>query len=82
MAKPKITAKLRDVFLHPLGQRKTGMAWGYIFGDTRGRFVDGTHIRTSAITKVDGNIIHTRNSVYEVESWNDTLAGVPETQSA
>ncbi len=39
---------------------------GNIWGDTRGRFPDGTHVRTSPVEKVEGDLVTTRNSVYRL----------------
>lgn len=47
------------------------VVWGRIFGDTKGRFPDGTFIHTSVVTAlyegatlVEGQIIETLNSAY------------------
>lgn len=51
------------------------VVWGYIYDDTRGRFVDGQRIHTSDIPStrrndkdvsqfVEGSVISTRNSRY------------------
>ena len=40
---------------------------GAIYGDTRGRFKDGTVIVTSLIDKIEGEIAYTRFSTYKVE---------------
>ena len=37
---------------------------GHIFADSKGRFQDGQLVSTSSITKMDGNVVHTRNTVY------------------
>lgn len=42
---------------------------GEIYGDSRGRFPDGSLVFTSTITAEDGDTFTTRNSVYKVESW-------------
>ena len=60
------TAKLSNVII----MTKDGtpvIAGGNIEQDTRHRWVDGTRIHTSNIINIDGNIITTLNSVYEVE---------------
>lgn len=38
---------------------------GDCYGDVHGRFSDGERITTSYLVMVDGNVAHTRNSVYE-----------------
>lgn len=46
------------------------MAWGEVYNDGKGRFADGTHIRTSLIQEIyeeDGKTFaKTMNSVYEL----------------
>lgn len=39
---------------------------GYIFGDTRGRFSDGTLVTTSSVTRIEGDVAFTRNSAYRL----------------
>ncbi len=60
-----ITAKLKnaEVMRSSIGD----ILRGQIYGDVHGRFDDGEWIRTSYIKSVDGNIVTTRNSVYECE---------------
>lgn len=41
--------------------------YGDIYGDTKGRFVDGTNVRTSRIEEIVGNTVYTANSIYELE---------------
>lgn len=61
----KITAKLKNARYH---ESATGDCFsGEIYGDTRKRWPDGTFVRTSVVKSVDGNIVTTRNSVYECE---------------
>lgn len=42
---------------------------GTIFNDIKGRFKDGTEIRTSEVLKADfvNGVVETRNSVYHLE---------------
>ena len=40
--------------------------WGNIYGDVRGRFVDGTRIHTSDVEYVKDNKVYTLNSIYEL----------------
>lgn len=65
-----VTAELRNV------TRCGDGAWrpydhlsGDIYGDSRGRFIDGERVSTSKIVSVDGDVFTTRNSVYRVTSW-------------
>ena len=41
--------------------------FGDIYGDTRGRFTDGTPVRTSKVLSVIGNLVTTQNSIYQIE---------------
>jgi hypothetical protein len=43
-----------------------------VYEDIHGRFDNGSLIRTSLIVHEDGNVISTKNSIYEVESWRST----------
>jgi hypothetical protein len=40
--------------------------WGNIYGNVRGRFVDGTRIHTSNVEYVKDNKVYTLNSIYEL----------------
>ena len=60
-----VTAKLKNAY------RIGNVYSGNIYGDTRGRFPDGELVRTSAVQSVDGNIVTTANSVYEVDIFED-----------
>lgn len=40
------------------------VAYGNIYNDTR--FADGTAIRTSSVQSVDGALLRTRNTLYEL----------------
>ncbi|MBZ9888149.1 hypothetical protein LB559_09375 [Mesorhizobium sp. BR1-1-3] len=44
---------------------------GQVYGDTKGRFRDGTWITTSTIMSEEGNEFRTRFSAYRVVSWAD-----------
>jgi hypothetical protein len=48
---------------HPI---YTGSICGFIYNDTKGRFVDGTWIITSTVKKVEDDIAYTRNSIYQL----------------
>ena len=39
---------------------------GNVYGDTKGRWTDGRFIRTSPVVKVEGDLIYTENSVYQM----------------
>lgn len=43
--------------------------WGKIYRDMKGRFADGTYIRTSRIEFIDftKGLVKTKNSVYELD---------------
>lgn len=50
--------------------------WGQIYGDTKGRFRDGTMIHTSACEfnkNKEGDIIETLNSRYKLGKFMETL---------
>lgn len=49
--------------------RKEFIIYGYVYGDTKGRFPDGTYIQTSGVMNraiKEGDIVKTRNSVYKL----------------
>ena len=41
--------------------------YGYIFEDKKGRFVDGTYIRTSMVVSIKDGILQTLNTKYKLE---------------
>ena len=45
------------------------VVYGQIYNDVRGRFADGTLVRTSAVLKADfvRGVIKTKNSTYRLE---------------
>lgn len=45
---------------------------GKIYNDSKGRFEDGTVVRTSAVSKIADNVAYTRNSVYKLDSTATT----------
>lgn len=61
----KITAKLKNAAYAESGL--SGRYCGNIYDDIHKRWPDGAFIWTSAVKRVDGNIVTTLNSVYEVE---------------
>ena len=67
-----ITGTLHDwETASPVGSEEY-VIWGYVKGDTRGRFRDGLRIHTSGISPEvfpidglkEGSVVKTRNSVY------------------
>lgn len=58
----KITGKLEQWSKDPM----FNIYWGYVYGDTKGRFRDGTWIHTSSVVKVEDGFVHTLNSLYEL----------------
>ena len=65
-----ISGTLKNAFLVETSDGKL-VAVGNIFGDAKGRFDDGESIKTSYIISENNNVIHTKNSSYEVE-WSNT----------
>jgi hypothetical protein len=65
------TATLRDCSKDYYG--KQYIVWGNIYGDTRGRWRDGTRIHTSDVKSFDEatQILHTLNSSYKIENWRE-----------
>lgn len=45
-----------------------GVIFGDIYEDTKGRFKDGAHVRTSRILAITDNVAQTLNSVYKLEN--------------
>ena len=67
--KQEITGVLEDWKVIPILGRKVLL--GYIYGDSKGRFEDGTIVRTSLLTGKTtdlkkGGIVTTLNSVYKL----------------
>lgn len=58
----QITGRLENwtIQKYPEGE----IYWGSIYGDNKGRFLDGTFIHTSLVTSRAGDLIHTLNSTY------------------
>lgn len=42
---------------------------GEVYGDNKGRFLDGERVTTSTIMSEEGDVFRTRYSAYKVESW-------------
>lgn len=72
MSGPRITGTLKNASIQPVpfATDDTFIAHGLIYGDVHGRWPDGTRIRTSKIVygPDEDGIIHTRNSVYKLET--------------
>lgn len=49
---------------HPI---YTGSITGQIYGDSKGRFVDGTTVITSTVQEHIEDIVYTRNTIYKLE---------------
>jgi hypothetical protein len=62
----KPTARLEGWIKDPV----FNIIWGYIYGDTKGRFTDGTHIHTSDLMTsgpfFKGKVVRTLNSFYSL----------------
>lgn len=63
----KLTGRLENVRAQNLGMGC--ILWGNIYGDSYERFFDGAYIHTSGVKRLDGNIVYTHNSIYEISSW-------------
>ena len=62
----EVDGELRNVIFESVGEHV--IAWGNIYDDRKGRFNDGDMVHTSAITKREGDVIWTRNSVYRIKA--------------
>ena len=62
---------LKKWYLRRIGN--SVVACGEIYNDGKGRFADGTFVRTSRIINADfeRGIIQTRNSVYRLDKENE-----------
>ena len=63
--KVEVDGVLKNVYFEQIFDKR--IALGNIYDDRKGRFNDGDSIHTSAITKQEGDVIWTRNSVYRIE---------------
>lgn len=56
------------------------MIWGYVYGDTKGRFYDGQYIHTSGIKYGEaldkGSVVNTRNSTYTLGTPFNFAGGI------
>lgn len=60
----QITAELHRHEFRPIGELQ--IVTGFVYGDTKGRFRDGEHIRSSAVERIEGDLVFTENSVYRI----------------
>lgn len=65
----EITGVVKDALIASLERdgKKISLLSGTIVEDCRGRFNPGNWFCSSVVEKVDGHLVHTRNSIYEVE---------------
>lgn len=57
-------AELRDwAYTENMG---IGQYHGYIYGDKKGRFEDGTYVHTSKVIELSGDIVQTQYSKYKL----------------
>lgn len=73
-AEAQVTAKLYDWWVEEFDGVK--IVLGRILEDRKGRFPDGTHIHTSHVDRIEGDLVHTRNSVYRLIGGNPLGAHV------
>ena len=66
MSEPEITATLKNALIYRIG--KHSVLTGDIYGDVHKRWPDGSHIRTSLVDRVEGDLVYTRNSVYKIDN--------------
>lgn len=60
----QVTAELRNWTKVSYGDK--AVIAGDIYGDTRGRFLDGTFVTTSSVDRIEDGVAFTRNSVYRL----------------
>lgn len=67
----KIVGVLRNAEWIKEGDPRSPCLCGEVYGDTKGRFRDGTSIVTSTVMSEDDGtgVFQTRYSAYKVESW-------------
>lgn len=66
----EITGTLRNARILFEGDPRCPCLIGNVYGDSKGRFADGTPITTSRLkAQDDGCVFYTTYSVYKVESW-------------
>ncbi len=66
MSEPEITATLKNALIYRIG--KHSVFTGDIYGDVHKRWPDGSHIRTSLVDRVEGDLVYTRNSIYKIDN--------------
>ena len=63
----EITGELHDWKKQPIpGHEGEFVIWGRVYNDSKGRWPDGHWIRTSLISRVEGDLAITLNSVYRL----------------
>lgn len=60
----QITAEVQRHNIRPIGELT--LLQGYVYGDKRGRFRDGEFITSSAIERIEGDLVFTANSIYRI----------------
>lgn len=50
------------------------IAWGNVVEDFKGRFPSGSWMHTSLVQKIEGDMIHTQNSLYQVEGEMEVIS--------
>lgn len=73
MTEAMITGTVENWHVEKWHSSSEYVIWGNIYGDTKGRFAEGTHIHTSALppgldTKnlKQGDVVHTHYSAYKL----------------
>lgn len=64
---PAVVAVLRDWRKHVCGPEGAFVIWGHIYDDAQNRFYDGQFIHTAMVSKIEGNLVYTKNNVYRLE---------------
>ena len=62
-----VTATLRNAVRSPRRSDGAYVIYGDVYGDIRGRFVDGQNIRTSIVMHEEDGMVRTLNSLYRIE---------------
>lgn len=67
-----LSARIESHESQSLG-RTVQIAWGYLFGDRKGRFRDGEFVRTSYFTQEpQGDVYKALNSTYRIRLCSET----------
>lgn len=64
LSKQEYTAEIRNAWM--MGKCVAGEAWN----DKKRRFRDGDRMYSSAVSRWEGDLAHTANSVYKIISWD------------